>query len=455
MLNLPRRRDHLASSPYERFGLTDLPFPTEPMLDPYSRDPRRNGSIYAQSPVRDAIDKFERLLIRPGDFRNRAKIASLWAAGDRESGRGMGKSALLRFFQQRINNDWGVTQFDGQFHACAVYVSFPEQVDRRWMEQLAWAALVDVCQNGVLDVARAALRREMLTDDQVQTVVSVNDGVDWRRLLDDTILTEQDISVSDVDHKVHEQLLSDGVEHGPALALTRGEFEYHLRGLRRDGNLRPYYIPRDTKGLDYSCALFFNDIVRYLHSAGFGGGYLFVDDIENLTDKMARRHRTEFVKEFGLCTVRPGYANTEYGFFSSVLTTHQQSVQGIAQAWQEAGLSTMARLDPHAPTSVELPLPTPDQARAIIMAHLDHYRASPDDAGTIRPFTEDGLQALVQIARHPRTMLSNAAHVMMHAVGEKISAIDASTLEEALSGASNSSSSIADADFTEGMEGIT
>ena len=455
MLNLPRRRNEPVSSPYERFGLTDLPFPTEPLLDPYSRDPRRNGSIYAQSPVRDAIEKFERLLIRPGDFPNRAKIASLWAAGDRESGRGMGKSALLRFFQQRINTDWGLTQFDGQFYACAIYVAFPEQVDRRWMEQLAWAALVDVCQNGVLDVARAALRREMITDDRVQDVVSVNNGVDWRRLLDDAILADYGISAADVDNNVGEQLLADGVEHGPALALAHGAFESHLRDLRRDGNLRPYYIPRDTRGLDYARNLFFNDIVLYLRSAGFAGGYLFVDDIENLTDKMARRHRTEFVKSFGLCTVRPGYANTEYGFFSSVLTTHQQSVQGIAQAWTDAGLSTMARLDPQAPTSVELPLPTPDQARAIIIAHLDHYRANPDDAGGIQPFTEDGLQALIDRARHPRTMLANAAHVMMYAVGEETVAIDASTMEEALSGALSPSSAPSDTDYTEGMEGIT
>ena len=113
MLNLPRRQTAPIPSLYERLGLTDLPFPTEPLLDPYSPDPRRNGSIYAQSPVQGAIEKFERLLIRPGDFPNRAKIASLWADGDSASGRGMGKSALLRFFQQRINTDWGTTQFDG------------------------------------------------------------------------------------------------------------------------------------------------------------------------------------------------------------------------------------------------------------------------------------------------------------------------------------------------------
>ena len=101
---------------------------------------------------------------------------------------------------------------------------------------------------------------------------------------------------------------------------------------------------------------------------------------------MARRNRLEFAKEFGLCTVRPGYANTEYGFFSCVLTTHQQSVTGISQAWSEAGLAAMARLDPGVPTSVELPLPTPDQARAIIIAHLDHYRVNDEDKGSIQAF---------------------------------------------------------------------
>ena len=47
------------------------------------------------------------------------------------------------------------------------------------MEQLEWAALVDTCQNGVLDASRAAQRREFLTDDQVMSVVDENGNTDW------------------------------------------------------------------------------------------------------------------------------------------------------------------------------------------------------------------------------------------------------------------------------------
>ena len=451
MLNLPQRSRKQAGSIYQPLGLSDLPFSANPVLNPYSRDPRLNGTIYAETPVQDAIDKFERLLIRPQDFNNRVKVASVWAAGDVQSGRGMGKTALLRFFRQRINSDWGYTEFGGQFSAVVIYASFPAVVDRRWMEQLAWAALVDTCQNGVLPVARAALRRDVLTDDQVAAVVSTDQGDDWSNLLNHEVLEKNGISSQNLDSAVEEVLRKEGVESAPAKALARGGFEDFLRDLRRDHNLAPYYVPRDTKGLDYSRNLFFDDLVLFLRAAGFAGGYLLVDDIENLTDQMPRRYRTEFAKEFGLCMVRPGYANTDYGFFSCVLTTHQQSALALATAWSEAGLAAMARLEPGAPTSVELPEPNPDQAREIIVAHLDHFRLDPADSGGIRPFTADGLDALVSRNRRPRDLLSSAATVVLHAAERGSTCIDAVAVEEALAG----NVPIITVDYTEGLDDAT
>ena len=107
MLQLPIRRPQPTSSPYDALGLGDLPFPVTAVVDPYNTDPRRNGAIYAEEPVRPSIEKFEQLLIRPNDFQNRVRLAYLWSRGDQETGRGMGKTALLRYFRQRINQDWG------------------------------------------------------------------------------------------------------------------------------------------------------------------------------------------------------------------------------------------------------------------------------------------------------------------------------------------------------------
>jgi hypothetical protein len=77
------------------------------VLNPYSHDERKNGMIYAESIVRDQIDKFEGLLMPTDDFPNRVRLAYVRAKGDQESGRGMGKSALLRYFRQRVNKDLG------------------------------------------------------------------------------------------------------------------------------------------------------------------------------------------------------------------------------------------------------------------------------------------------------------------------------------------------------------
>ncbi len=450
-LPIPRRTGPAGPSRYESLGLRDLPFPTEPVIDPYNGDPRRNGSIYAESAARDAIEKFERLLICPGDFRNRHRLAYLWAKGDRETGRGVGKSALLRYFMQRINRNWGESEFAGQFSACVIYVSFPSQVDRRYMEQLALSALRDTLKSGVLESSRAALRLENLTPDQSKAVLEHGGGAyEPGNLLDDSILEMEGLDVEQLDESIADKLITAGVERRSAYPLAKGEFGEFLRDFRKDRSLEPLYVPRDTKILDYSRTLLFDDLVNYLRAAGFEGGYLFIDDIENLVDQMGRRDRIEFAKEFALCTVRPGYANTAYSFFSCVLTTHQQASVGLAQAWADAGLSGIARLDPGAPNSMELAFPTKDQAREIIIAHMDWYRIDQKDQGTISPFTEDGLNALLEDREtvHPRMLLSRAAKVILHAVHEKTATIDAKCVADAAA-----ASSVAPPDVTEGIDG--
>jgi len=451
-IQLPKKSTATPGSKYELLGLTDLPFPSDGFVDPYSTDPRTNGSIYAVSTAQSAITKFENLLIRPDDFPNRVRLAYLWAKGDSESGRGVGKTALLRYFRHRINNDWGAKEFSGKFSAVVIYVGFRSQIDRRHMEQLALSALVDVCKNGVLDAARAALRLNAIPEEKAEAIFADESegtpGAD--NLLNDQVLRKHKVDSAALDEQVTSTLISAGVEVAVARALAQGGFEDYLRSMRKDRNLEPLYVPRDTKILDYSRTLLFNDIVNHLRAAGYGGGYLFIDDIENLVDQMARKERIEFAKEFGLCTVRPGYANTTHRFFSNVLTTHQQASVSLSQAWGEAGLAAIGRLDPGSPNSVELPFPSKEEAREIIIAHLDYFRADPKNKGTIKPFTQDGLDILLAGQTvHPRATLSAAAKVVQYAADKQIAVIDA----ECVKAAGESKQQSAAPDFTEGIDG--
>jgi hypothetical protein len=400
--------------------------------------------------VQEEIEKFEKLLIRPDDFENRSRLAFLWSKGDQFSGRGMGKTALLQYFRQRINADWGYTEFNGAFSAAVLYTAFPNQVDRRYMEQLAWSALVDLCQGHLLKASRAALRAKAIGQAQAaQSIVTAPDGSeDAGRLLDDDILRQNGLTPAQIDEQITQELCAADIAPPVAAALARGCFQEFLESLRRDGSLEPYYMPRDTKGLDLSRSLLFNEIVRYLREAGFAGGYLFVDDIENLVDQMTRKHRLEFAKEFGLCMVRPGYANTQYQFFSCVVTTHQSSANPLAQAWTEAGLQQFARLDPTAPTSVELPLPTEDQAKQIVVAHLDYYRTDQNEMGSIEPFTPDAMEALCTRNKQPRILLSSAHQIFSQAADKGLEKIDLAAVESAM----DSTASVSAADYTVGID---
>lgn len=324
------------------------------------------------------------------------------------------------------------------------------------MEQLALSGLVDVCKNGVLDASRAVLRLNALPEDKAELVLADDSdgeaGAD--NLLKDHILAKHGVDSVKLDESVAKTLIAGSVEPVVARQLARGTFEDYLRSMRRDGQLEPLYVPRDTKILEYSRTLLFNDVVNYLRAAGYGGGYLFIDDIENLVDQMARKQRIEFAKEFGLCTVRPGYANTAYKFFSCVLTTHQQASSYLAVAWGEAGLAAVGRLDPGSQNSVELPFPSKDQAKDIIVAHLDYYRINPRENGSIKPFTADGLDELLgaPAAVHPRTTLSKAANVVQYAVDKKLTSINRETVKAATASVPNQ---VAAPDFSDGIEGAS
>jgi hypothetical protein len=318
---------------YEGLALTNNPFPGDPIIRPGSRDKRTNGAIFADGCRKEVISRFENLLLRGADFENRARIALLWSEGDKETGRGTGKTALLRHFQHRINKDWGASEFK-HFNAAVIYVCFPDQVDRLYSEQLAWAALLDAEESGLIRAGSAMLRLaeiqkrwpqkwEALSKQMTQAEIEGRDCVDV--LFDDAVLATTGLVVDDVVSAVVEHLTDADVKTAVAEAFAAADLIGHLRSFRKDGEVRPYYIQRETKGLTQAKEILFNDVVRFMKEAGFAGAYLFIDDIENLTDQMANKETIEFAKELALCLVRPGRASGDTRFFSGVVTTHQQA----------------------------------------------------------------------------------------------------------------------------------
>jgi hypothetical protein len=92
-----------------------------------------------------------------------------------------------------------------------------------------------------------------------------------------------------------------------------------------------------------------------------------------------------------------------------------------------------------------------DQAREIIIAHLDYYLPAGAEKGSIKPFTEDGLEALLQHRQtvHPRDMLSRAATVLRYAVEKGLAVVDAACVNTACEAAAT----VPIPDVTDGIDG--
>src|SRR5439155_24507325 len=228
-------------------------------------------------------------------------------------------------------------------------------------------------------------------------------------LFDDQVLITSGLVVKDVVSAVVEHLTDAEVKTAVAEALAAADLRGHLRSFRRDGEVRPYYVQRETKGLTHAKDILFNDVVRFLKEAGFAGVYLFIDDIENLTDQMANKETIEFAKELALCLVRPGRASGDTRFYSGVITTHQQAATKLARGWGEAGLQGVARMDATADTSVKVPLPTEDGALEMLAEYIKQHRL-PGKEGLheLHPFSEAAARKLVsgvKPALHPRSFL--------------------------------------------------
>lgn len=427
---------------YDAMALTTNPFPSDPIIRPRSPDRRTNGAIFADGCRKEVISRFEKLLLRGSDFDNRARLALLWSEGDKESGRGTGKTALLRHFQHRINHDWGATEFKS-FSAAVIYVCFPDQVDRLFSEQLAWSALLDADESGLLNAASAMLRLSEIQKrwpEESKTLLQAVEQAETQGhdavkvLFDDDILESSGLETEDVISAVVERLTDVEIKSGVAEAFARADIKGHLRSFRRDREVTPYYVPRDTKGLTHAKDVLFNDLVLFLREAGFAGAYLFIDDIENLTDQMANRETIEFAKELALCLVRPGRASGDLRFFSGVITTHQQAATKLARGWGEAGLQGVARLDPQADTSVKVPLPSEDGALEMLSEYITTHR-TPGKEGLDRlhPFTDAAARKLVsgvKPALHPRSFLQKAHFAVRQAGDEGKSSIEVAQIEK-------------------------
>jgi hypothetical protein len=367
---------------YEIYGLKENPFPRGgAILKPESSDPRENGSIFSKNARAREITEFEEKFIgTKTSFDDRIRCGFLWAEGDRTTGRGMGKTALAIYMKHRINDGYGKNCFGGKEKIFCSYVSFTAQLKSK-------VAFL------YKETFRSFIREGLFP--HISSCVSKDD------------------------------LVKAGVEEGFAEAITNNSVKDYVESFSRY-SLEEMSTAWDQRFLLKLPELFLNQTVRALKAAGFRGGILLIDDIENLTDKSTRAEIENFIKDFGIAFFRAENEASNSNFFTMILTTHQQSAQKISQAWTVAGLSASFPLASGGYVSVLTRKPDMEQCRDIVVQYLNYYRdpsfTCPDE---FYPFTKDAIETVVQECDfHPRRFLSRFNRIIVEALSKDVKEIN-------------------------------
>lgn len=366
---------------YEIYGLKENPFPRGgAILKPESTDPRENGSIFSVNARAREIQEFEgKFISTKTSFDDRYRCGFLWAEGDRVTGRGVGKTALAIYMRHRMNEGYGKDYFNGKEKFFCSYISFKEQIKSRV----------------------AFLYKEA-----------------FRSFIRDGIFSHVSSSLSKND------LVKAGVYEEFAEAIANKAVKDYLESLSRY-RLEEMSTAWDQRFLVKLPDLFLNQTVRALGAAGFKGGVLVIDDIENLTDRSTRAEIETFIKDFGLAFFRTGNEASNTSFYTIILTTHLLSAQKISQAWTVAGLSPSFPLVAGGHASLLTRKPDTEQCMDIIKQHLEYFRdesfALPEE---FYPFKREAIEAVIRECDfHPRRFLSRFNRIIVEALSKDVKEI--------------------------------
>ena len=366
---------------YEIYGLKENPFPRGgAILKPESKDPRENGSIFSVNAREREIKEFEEKFVGTRtSFDDRIRCGFLWAEGDRTTGRGMGKTALAIYIKHRVNDGYGKNYFGNKDKFFWSYISFKEQLKSK-----------------VAFLYKEAFR-SFINEDLFFYITSC--------------VSEDD-------------LVKSGVQEEFAEAVANNSVKDYLENLSRY-RLEEMSTAWDQKFLVKLSDLFLNQTVRCLKAAGFKGGILLIDDIENLTDRSTRAEIENFIKDFGIAFFRAGNEASNSNFFTIIFTTHQQSAQKISQAWTVSGLSASFPMVPGGYASLLTRKPDMKHCVDIIDQHLKYYRI---ESFTLLeefyPFKRDAIETVIRECDfHPRRFLSRFNRITTEALSKDVKEI--------------------------------
>ncbi len=392
-----------------RWYLDQNPFPSQGIARLGGDDMRENGLLFDPGvqgdKVSEAAEKFAL-----GAAYSGLKFGFLWSLGTGLHGdaRGFGKSSLMQYLTEEINEDFGSNVFlaagldatDADEHPiCAVVASF-DMANVRSLHAVFFAAVEYACRfrrpdyPTLIERSYERLVENVGSDDQARLVAAVNS----------------------------EQLELRGRTLGPPIPeflelLCSGDFQAvneHLANVTQTRRTR-------------NGAIYLSTLLIFLKTAGVAHVLLCCDQLEDFASTAtAKQKRTLEIERFRdyLLEIQP-----MADMLSVVVTMHPRATQAIAEMWQLADLPSYEHdreENRHRVVILERII-SPAKTKHLLERYIRQFRArsAPSDLDPLTPFNEDAIEAIFSRSDgKPRDILRKANSLVERGAEENWDTID-------------------------------
>ena len=383
------------SSKFEKYNLTDNPFPSTPFVSQENTDKRYNGDIYEES-IRNKEFRLieDNFLKRPQGDLNHIRIGYILDTS--YVGRGNGKSTFAFNLLKKINKNYCLDISANTNKCFGLYITPAPSGRTRSFLNLLDLMIESIYQSKILEYSLAAIRLEAIIElnlkefteeelkDEVLLIENLNDKswfdlnkikiIDianyWRKNINFNLL-----SLDNPFRKV--RTFRDGTNMSIA---TNEELYNHYRSFKKD-----------VDKIDF----IFNDLVNIFMMAGFNGSYIIIDDFERIPDFQSVRQQRDFALELRTNFFDGGSQNAKIGFYNLILMLHAGVPRLIQNAWSESGMdqrSPISSVTASANHIISFDKLNFDNVVLLLKKYLSEYRINKRDE--ISPFTTDAIRKI-------------------------------------------------------------
>ncbi len=408
---------------YQRFALTENPFPTSP-VNKDSTDRRINGKIYEADIRSKEYEKIETAFLKASQT-DPSHLRLGYIMDTSYIGRGNGKSAFLVNLIDRINQEYCLDISDEVNKCFAVYVA-PESGGRtKTFDSFVDLIFEAIYSSGLIALSLASMRLDAIAEaypdvhvdeeDEQKLIASLNSeewlrgsGIESRKLMDVIWKNEFLQKIPDV---------------FPLLSSRHGLLDSFISA---ESFLTAYHnSKKGREKLDFV----FSHLVQMFMASGFNGAYIFVDDFERVPDFQSGRQRRDFATELRSVLLDGSYENARYGFFNMFLVLHAGVPALISEAWSSSGLDQRYPLSPKVASPHLIPFEklNREHVSLLIKKYLNEYRSDLFFGDDLTPFTLSAINIIAEASEY------NAATILRNcsALIEKSLADDRNDIDEA------------------------